>query len=263
MSDDTTSRTEMPTPLRLQEARRRGQVARSADLSSAVVVFGSLMLLMALAGPLTGALKEMFAACLHSAGAGAPSAAAAMEIPALGEVLWLGGALCVAAALLAVGAGMGQVGPLMTSEPLKLDLSRLGVMKGLRGLFGRRSIVRLGLGLAKTTAAGVMAGAALFSAGAGGALPPGGSTDEIASWGGSTVLKIAMRASAALLALAVVDLFYQRWQFRQDLKMTRREYLDDMRKMEGDPQIRLARRKEMSKRRGWASLRRVREGGNG
>ncbi|MCE5328322.1 MAG: EscU/YscU/HrcU family type III secretion system export apparatus switch protein [Planctomycetaceae bacterium] len=263
MSEDATSRTEMPTPLRLQEARRRGEVARSADFSGAIVVFGSLMLLMALAGSLTNAMREMFSASLDAAGKSAPSATGAFEIAGLGSVLWLGGALCLAAALLAIGAGLGQVGPLMTGEPVKFDLSRVGLMKGLKGLFGRRVWVRVGLGLAKVTAAGAIAWAALSPLGIMTALPTSGGSEEIAAWGGGAVLKVAIRASAALLALAVVDLFYQRWQFRQDLKMTRREYLDDMRKMEGDPQIRLARRREMSKRRGRASLRKPTEGSDG
>ena len=65
--DETGQRTEMPTELRLREARQRGQVARSADLSGVLIVLGLLGLLAVLGGALLGAMKAMLAAGLASA----------------------------------------------------------------------------------------------------------------------------------------------------------------------------------------------------
>ncbi len=54
---------------------------------------------------------------------------------------------------------------------------------------------------------------------------------------GSLAVPLGLRIAAALGVLAVADWLYQRWQHRQDLRITRRQWLDDLRRMEGDPQI--------------------------
>jgi flagellar biosynthesis protein FlhB len=56
---------------------------------------------------------------------------------------------------------------------------------------------------------------------------------EVGRWLGGRVAAVAGAVAAVLLAAALVDLVYQRWQYLQDLKMTRREFLQDLRQMEG------------------------------
>ena len=62
------------------------------------------------------------------------------------------------------------------------------------------------------------------------------------------VVRIALRVAVALFVLAIPDLLYQRWQHKQDLKMTWHEYLDDLRRMEGDPLIRRRQRKQLGRK---------------
>jgi len=161
----------------------------------------------------------------------------------------IGGGLCVAAALLAFAAGLVQTGPLLTAEPLKPDVSRLSPVEGLRRLPSRRTFVRGVLGACKLVVATLIVWGAVSAALGSLVAAPARSSEAIAAWGGALVVKIALAVAGGLLVLAAIDLLYQRWQHRQDLKMTRREYLDDLRKMEGDPTIRRRRRKEMRARR--------------
>ncbi len=96
-------------------------------------------------------------------------------------------------------------------------------------MFSGASAVRMLMALAKVA---VMAGVvyvtirgslgALILAGAGGAA-------EVAVLVGDMVLSVGLRVGAALLALAAVDYLYQRWRHRKDLKMTRREFLEELR----------------------------------
>lgn len=250
--DESGERTEMPTLLRLKEARQRGQVARSGDLSSALLVLGGLAVLAALGPALVTGLTRMTAAMLAESTALQPGSPAELVSAAVGPVLWTLAALAGAVVILAIVAGVIQVGLLFSGEPLSPDFSRLSPGKGLRRIFSGRSVVRGGLAVCKLAAAGVLCWVSVASA-----LPRivrAGrlSSADVGPWCGRLVLNTSLRVAVALLVLAVVDYLYQRWQHRQDLKMTRREYLDDLRRMEGDPLIRRRQRKEISKRRGFS-----------
>lgn len=259
--DDSGDRTEMPTLLRLKEARQRGQVARSHDLSSALLMLGGLGVLAALGPALLAALTRMTEAMLKpSQGpAGRPAALAELLSAPVGPVLWALAVLAAAVLVLAIVAGAIQVGLVFSSKPLGLDFSRLSPARGLKRMFSRRSLVRGVLAVCKVAVVAVLCWTSLASALPGIVVAGRLSSADIGPWCGRLVLTISLRVAVALLVLAVVDYLYQRWQHRQDLKMTRREYLDDLRRMEGDPLIRRRRRKEIGKRRGFSAPKRDRE----
>ncbi len=259
--DESGDRTEMPTLLRLKEARQRGQVARSADLTSALLVLGGLGVLAALGPTLTADLTRMTEAMLKpSQGpAGRPAALAELLSAPVGPVLWAMVVFAAAVLVLAIVAGAIQVGLVFSREPLGPDFSRLSPARGLKRMFSERSLVRGGLALCKVATVAVLCWASLASALPGIVGAGRMSSADIGPWCGRLVLTISLRVAVALLALAVVDYLYQRWQHRQDLKMTRREYLDDLRRMEGDPLIRRRRRMEIGKRRGASATKRDRE----
>jgi flagellar biosynthesis protein FlhB len=242
MSDS--DRTEEPTPRRLREARQRGEVARSRDLTAVVSLGFVLAAIAAAVVPALGALLAATAATLGSAGH-ADEAGIAAEVTAWG---WTAAGLAVpvlaAAAAAALAAGWVQTGGLFTLEPLRPRLERLDPVRGARRLFGLRGWVEAGRSVVKFV---VLAAAAVLAAhhGLPGLLRSArADAASVAAALGDILLRAALGAGAALLLVAVVDVAWQRHRHRRDLRMTRAEVKREQRDEEGDPQLR-ARRRQM------------------
>lgn len=244
-SDEQGERTEAPTQRKRDEARQQGQVVRSGDLSSAAILLAALValnfmaprmyaelaammtrLLDARSGPawdLKG-LQETFVACVWSI--------AAVLLPILLTVM-------VAAVL----TNLMQVGFVISAEPLMPTLNKISPLAGFRRLFSMRSGVRLFMSLGKVAIVGgigymTIAGKLneiLCSAGL--------SFQQEAAVTGQLIFLLGIRVAIVLLVLALMDYFFQRWQHEQDIRMTKQELKEDLKRMEGDPQIRARRQR--------------------
>jgi len=237
-------RTLQPTPLRLAEARRQGQVARSRELAGAVVLLAGL-LFVALAGRrLLGGLSAMTGDLLDGGDsrAGDLSSVWGLLWVSLGPLLKTCGLLLAGLVAVAWLAGFTQVGPMMATERIRPDLSRLSPARGLRRLMSVRSWVRAGLGLVRIGAVTAVVWATIAGRLGRIASTPRLPAAALAAEAGSLAWSVGMRVGAVLLLVAGVDFLYQRWQHRQDLRITRRELRDDLRQMEGSPEVRRRRR---------------------
>lgn len=230
--ETTGQRTEQPTQRRLEEARRSGLVARSADLTAAVLTLGGIALLAAAAPSLMVDLERMTAMLLGSAGDAGGGVAGPLS-HAAGPVVTTLGLLCAGLAALAVGVNVLQVGFLATGEPIRPDLGRLWGGRGAGGMLSKRSAMRLAMTLAKVAAVAGAAFVTIRSATpqivAAARLSPG----RIAAEAGKLVMGLGIRIGLVLLGLSAVDWLYQRWQHRRDLMMTRRELDDELKQTQG------------------------------
>lgn len=235
MADDLGERTELPSQRRIEEARQRGQVARSADLTAAIDLVGALVLLVVFGGGLMRAFSGVLRSVLTSG----------VELPAFSELVReavVQPALAAAPVLLimlvlGVVANVAQFGLVWTLQPLIPRADRLSPVRGLGNIFGRRNVVRTAVNAAKLGVVGWI-----------GYLCLSGSVEQIAAlpllpatmgmlMTGQLVLKLAAWLLVVLVVVGLVDFLYQRWQHTQDLKMTRQEVQDERRSMEGDPLV--------------------------
>jgi flagellar biosynthetic protein FlhB len=237
-------RTEQATPRRREEARERGQVARSADLSSAFVLLAAVLGLRFAGRPLLEGLFGSTAAVLGGLGS-------VDDDPALLTSRFGGAFLAVLLGFLpfagivlaaALAVNLGQVGFLFTAEPLKPDLDRINPVSGLGRLFSLRSLARLLGGLLKVAIVGLVVGWTIWAerhnlvelSGRGFEQIPGITIDLMQS--------LSLRAAVALFVLALFDYGFQKWQFELDLRMTKHEIREELRRFEGDPKVRERRR---------------------
>ncbi|HOF17702.1 MAG TPA: EscU/YscU/HrcU family type III secretion system export apparatus switch protein [Phycisphaerae bacterium] len=242
--DDIGERTELPTALRLEEAKRRGQVPRSADLVAAATALGAMALLWALGGALLGELVRLTGAMLDVSTAGQGPRAAWAGLPeALGRLALRIAPLLGAALLLAVLANAAQVGLRAVGENVSPDLGRLSPAAGLRRMFSARSAWRASLAVVKVVAAGTLAVLAFRSALPALARAEAHGAAALARTAGDAVGRCGIAIGAVLAVLGGADYLFQRWQHVQDLRMTRREVLEDLRQTQGDPAVRRRRRK--------------------
>ena len=250
-------RTEAPTPRRREEARRKGQIARSAEVGTAFVLLGAAGVVhyggRALGLDLVALVEGSFGT--------APVPPVDLEATAAGlqEFGWIVLAAVAPVVLgisgLALAVGAIQARGTLAWEPLAPDWSRLAPHKNLRRLFGTRPLVEL----AKSVLKLVIVAVAIYIA-------VGGAWSEILALpqqSPGAVLAIAHRLATRLfltaglvfLALAAADYLYQLWEHERGLRMTREELKQELKDTEGDPMIKsrlrslgrsLARRRMMA-----------------
>jgi flagellar biosynthetic protein FlhB len=242
---DLGERTEEATPRRRQEARERGNVAKSNDLTVALTLMGSVVILHLAGAGLLQAMALLTRKSLDSLYSGALTADTVRLFYAEGVIFIFSAAAPLLFGVLAVGVAgnLLQAGFIWTSEPLKPDISRLDPVRGLGRLVSKRGFVRLLVSMFKVLLIGVIGWVTIQREIASAAGLVGLSPGEIACFGGRLVLVLGYRVAAALLILALADYAFQRWQYERDLMMTRQELRDELKRMEGDPLTRERRRR--------------------
>jgi flagellar biosynthesis protein FlhB len=236
---DDSQRTEEPTQKRLDEALKKGDVVKSQELVSFVMLAGGTLALTMFAGSAARQFAGTFTLFLQDPGQmslDAGSAVALMRKVVFGLFAVVGPAtgLMIVAAL---AGHLVQHSPVFSPEKLKPDLSRLSLIAGFKRLFGLDGIVNLVKGIAKIVLVG---SAAVMTA-----WPERGRLVAAldSNPGGVAVLalaligKVLLACLVVLAALAGLDYLYQRHRFMVRHRMSRQELKDEVKQSEGDPQI--------------------------
>ncbi|MBI1756832.1 MAG: flagellar biosynthesis protein FlhB [Fimbriimonas ginsengisoli] len=230
-------RTEEATPRRRQRARRKGTVARSSDLTGALVTVALLMVLPAAMLKLgSGFLQSVRIALSHLDADASPAAMGRAFVAALqptlpGLAMLVGGAMAVGLA-----ANFAQVGFSFSGEALSPNFSRINPINGLKRLLSWAGTFEGLKAVFKSVIFGWLAYCALASrqediAGLA-SLAPAASLSLI----GALIRSIALRVAIAWLALAAIDAYFQRRQVSRQLMMTKEELREEMKETEGSPE---------------------------
>lgn len=244
MPEDMGERSEAPTSKRLSDAREKGQIAKSPDLSAAILLLGAVLAIAVFSpsvvrgvGQIVRLELEQGLLNLHSDDASVIAATVAVAT----RVAIAVGPILVVFALLAYLSHFVQIGWLLTLKPLQPQFARLNVLKGLAKLFSKRSLARAVINVLKVSII-----AAVASAICKGALPLIASLPllepmQAVSGVAAIILRLTLWLLLVLLLLGVIDFLYQRWQHTEDLKMTRQEVKDERKSTEGDPEVKARR----------------------
>lgn len=235
-------KTEKPTPRRLQEARKRGQIPRSADLVGWLVLLVATFVLPALSTALHQVIEVYFAAMATSARAGDLDAMLTRSRTLAADLLlvftpFLFLAMVVTAAGLAV-----QGGVTLATDALKPKLERISVKAGFKRLFSAQSVVDTVKAVVRLVILSV-----LMTVTASDFLSSylGGSRRDLGAVGGELAaqLLLLVRVAAILgLVIGLADYAFQRRKVAKQLRMSKQEVKQEARTSEGDPMIRSRRR---------------------
>lgn len=237
-----------PTPHRRQEAREKGQVVFSQDLGSAAMLMVSTLLLMMLGG----AVVDFSATLMRNQLGEVPHLRASQE-DFVGE--WVHITYALSAVLLPIFGLMMlggiltnilQVGFLWTPDRIAPDISRISPMAGLKRIFSLSGTARLGFGLIKVLLVSVVAAVVLWMHWGEVIRSTGFDTPQLAKFLASISITTILWIAALLLILAVLDYGLQKWKFEQDLRMTHQEVRDEMKNVQGDPQV-ISRRRAIQR----------------
>lgn len=235
------NRTEKPTPRRLREARRRGDVARSAELSAAGALAAGLLALAATAPASTATLARLTRAALRAAPSGEVEPAAVLTSALLVLARVAAPVLVAAAAGGALAAAL-STGFAFVPGALRPRLERVDPFRGLRRLCSLGQVAAALLGLAKAAVLGIVA--VLWLRGSAGTLAQLPRGDAAALLGAAAPLGgLAARLALAFGVFGLLDLALARRRHERGLRMTRDEVRREHKEDEGDPQHRAERRR--------------------
>ena len=236
---DRESRTEEPTPRRREEARRQGRVPFSMELVGSVVMLAGAVGLTYLGPALWQAMLGVFRHDLARLAHGEFGIVAVRELLQRNSVLILVALTPFFGLVLAAGVAISilQVGFQINPEKMEPDFDRLNPANGLGRLFSLASVIRLLLTLLKIVALAVVA--YLVIEGRGLVIETLSSyqlsAGTAAGW--SVVMRLALYLTSAVVLVAFIDYIYQRQRFEQSLRMTKQELKEELKREEGDPQI--------------------------
>jgi flagellar biosynthetic protein FlhB len=262
MASSASERTEEATPHKLQQARKKGEVALSRDLTSAfslAVVTGVLSYQLR---TLDAQFRGITTSALSLVSADRLGAGELMDVfissfsrgmGAIALVLLAG----FAAALL---LPLAQVGPLFSAEPLKPKLSKLNPISGLKRMFfSLPTYVELLKSVFKILVASLLCWQVVEAAFRDVALSSRQTPLGIALLTGRILGDCLFRVILFFVGISVLDVLYQRWQFRKNQRMTKDEIKREYKEQEGDPTHKAARRRMHEEISTGAMLNRVRD----
>ncbi|MFN8671894.1 MAG: flagellar biosynthesis protein FlhB [Candidatus Sericytochromatia bacterium] len=244
MSDS--EKTEDPTPKRRREAREKGQVLKSKEVNTAALVLISAYSLSWFGPEMYRKLFKLFTQTFEELPYVRLSQGVFLKyfFRFVLIMIFISAPILLSVALVAFIVEIIQVGILFTTKTLTPDLNKINPLKGFKRIFSLKSVVELVKGFVKTVVIGWVAYTVL--------------RDNIAlimqtlreppvvafNIAGFLVLKIAKKVAGAMIIIACLDYFYQRWEFEKSLKMSKQEVKDEYKQTEGDPHIKAKQRQK-------------------
>jgi flagellar biosynthetic protein FlhB len=240
------NKTEKATPKKRQEARKKGQVARSQDVNGAVVMLASVLALSAFGPGMYHRMADAMVGILELIKE--PSVVDRKGIGQLfmeigGHVLVGIAPIVIVCAIAGVLANVLQVGFKPSAQALKPDFKKLNPTAGLKQLFSPNSAVEAVKSTLKIGAVGAIVALALFPKLDEMAALVGMPADAFLPMVATLVMQLAQRAALAYLAIAAADIFWQRYRFEKRLKMDKEEVKQEHKGQELPNEIRMAQRR--------------------
>lgn len=237
-SDDS-QRTEDPTPKKLEEARKRGQVPMSRETNTWFMLLVSTIVIAAFGPQMALRIGDLLRLILEQSWQihGSPGISRVLERLTL-EIL---GIMALPFAVLVIAAMAGpfaQVGPLFSTETIMPKLDKLSPVAGFKRLFSKRSVFEFIKGIVKVLIVGVVSVKVLepYMDGVDHYidLPLAALLSEMMAM----FIRLMITILIVLFLLAGADLVFQRYTYMQQMRMSRQEIRDEFKQTEGDPHVR-------------------------
>ena len=240
MADDNSGeRTEQATGKRRSEARKKGQVAKSREIPSVLVLMSGLSVLFFLSSYMYQQLSTLMIQLFRQIGTFSinPLNIQSLFIEIIWSVFLMLAPLFAALFAVAILSNYVQVGSLFSLEVIQPNFSKINPLKGFTRLFSPQSLVELLKSLFKILIIGWVAFSTVQSE-----LPkilalPQQEVIDILRYICLVSFNIFWKTFLVMIGLAALDYIFQRWSFEKGLRMTKREVQEEFKQTEGDPLI--------------------------
>jgi flagellar biosynthetic protein FlhB len=254
-------KTEKATPKKKEDARRKGQVAKSADLNGAVVLLAGLFTLGATGPSIVAHCKDAMLQMLTLSAVASEvverDSIGAVMLHVLKDVGMSVAPVAFACVVAGVIANVAQVRFRITPEALKPEPRKLNPISGFKQIFGPNALVEGAKSVTKVAVVGAIVVAGLIPALPEMAALVGMSAEELGAQLADTVFGIAKRAAFAYLLIGVADYFWQKHKLDKSQKMDKQEVRDEHKGQQLPAEVRSAQRRramQMSRARQMAAV---------
>jgi flagellar biosynthetic protein FlhB len=240
-------KTEKATPKKRRDARKKGQVLKSAEVNTAVLTTCMFIVLFVAGGHMVRGMTGLMNYFLSQSGSPYQMRGQAdiynNLLKAIYEYLWILFPLMTVALAVGILVNVAQIGFLLTGETMKPKLSKINPIQGFKRIFSVRSLVEMLKAVLKISLMtlivyqeymknfGVFPGMIELTLG------------QAATAIVDMSMAVAIKAAAVLIVIGLADYLYQWWEYERNLKMSKEEVKQEFKQMEGDPLIR-SKRKE-------------------
>lgn len=244
MADDLGEKTEDATPKKKQQARESGNIPKSQDLSSALLLLGASILMFIVLMPTLGQFKLFMQTVFDGDELGNPvnpDDAVIVASYAVSTLVRVAAPILLSMFVIAYVIGFSQVGFLLTTKTIQPSLSKLNPISGIKKLFGLTALVKAVMDVLKVIVVVLVAVFTIRQFLDSILVLPFLEPIQILQKVGWFMVDLAMRLVAVLMILGLIDFTYQRWKNKEDMKMTKQQVKDEMKQSEGDPQVKKRR----------------------
>ena len=243
MSDSSGEKTEKPTPKKLREALKKGEVAKSTELSGSLSMLAALLCVLSLVGYSARKLADLSLAVDRAFESLIPSTVLNLALESLKLLINLSLLPLVVAAGVYTFSLWMQTGTVFSLDPIKPKIENLNPAEGLKKLFSMKSVVNFILMLIKTC----IVGFAVFMV-CRQVLPDAIRVIHADIGAALIVVRTALMhlllwCGGAFVFLGAVDFGYQKWQFLKDKRMSMSEVRREHKEEEGDQHIKAERKR--------------------
>jgi flagellar biosynthetic protein FlhB len=246
---DDASKTEEPTAKKLSDARAKGDVPKSADISQLASLSGAFGVVVIAGGWLTRDMLNQLTPFLAHAGTmdvvgGVNAIAKTTVMAALPPVILV----MVVSGLLGAAANVAQSGFILSPDKIKPDLQKLDLIKGLGRIFGPDGFVQFAKSALKFIVTGLIAWYVVK--------PDAAVIPNLVGMDVAAIIPMSMQLCVKLFWMVLIflagtagfDWFWQRLRFNQRMRMSVQDVKDEHKQSEGDPHIK-GKQKQMRMQR--------------
>lgn len=232
-------KTEKATPKKRQESRKKGQVAKSQDVNTALILF-LVFLFFWFSGSM---MREKLLALVHHSFEEymlwelTESNIHEIFIDYSMQAIYIVAPIMLIAMVAGVASNYMQVGVMFSTEVIQMKLSKLDPIQGAKRIFSMRAIVELLKSLLKISLVGIAAFLVLWLQFEQVLLLSQKSIAASLSFIGNLTVQVGLVTSILLLFLSVFDYVYQKYEHEKSIRMSKHDIKDEYKKTEGDPQI--------------------------
>ena len=236
---DDSQKTEEPTQRKLDEARKKGQVATSQEVKHGFVLLGGLIAVAALAPLASGRMAERMGGFLGRLETVPTDNRALIDLvaSASGELALILLAPFIVFVVMAIAGSLVQHGPLLSAESLKPKLEKISPLKGLKRQFSIKAVAEFLKGIAKIAVVGAIAATVVWPELARIELFAGMPMDAVLDRVWIMAVKMMIAVLAVVAVIAGLDYLLQRYQHQKQQRMTKQEVKDEFKQTEGDPTV--------------------------
>ncbi len=238
-SQDDSQKTEEPTPRKLAEARKKGQVAQSKEVPNFASLLGLTFMVAALAPFIASQMFDTLSRVIDQAGM------VHIDAASTGEILFdltLDSLIALSPVfgmfiVLALLANLGQSGFMFTVEPIMPKLEKLSPISGLKRMFSLRSVVEFLKGIVKMSIVAAIAYILLSPELERAEILIDMDPIEVLLEIRTLIILLMIGVLGFMFVVAIADFLYQRFEFMKQMRMSRQEIRDEHKQSEGDPHV--------------------------